>query len=215
MKKTLIVLVTIFFALLVLGCKSTSGSAKPMKVSKKVKQPELIDHKNLKWGKTPPEWVSLERNEIEAMDTYKEKYAFVFESEKSKDLDGAKLWLENFAAPRELSRMISQRVKDVAASAASGTTDGIEKYTKEIVKTVSAAELNGLKKEGDYWILQRYFDPNGEVEGDFYSVLAFYSIPRKTLDGIIATAIKNADAPKNQNEQKVRAAVNRALREEF
>ena len=49
------------------GCatveKSSGGVAKlNVKASK---YPEIIDHKNMKWGKDAPEWVVKEREEIE------------------------------------------------------------------------------------------------------------------------------------------------------
>ena len=111
--------------------------------------------------------------------------------------------------------MITQRIKDVSAAAAAGDKDMIETYMEEVVRSVAKAELHGLKKESDYWIQQRYFTADGEVEGDFYTVLVLYSIPRKTLDKIIADAISGIEKPKTEEEVRARDLVNKALREHF
>ena len=108
-------------ALVMFGCGTTKSAIKINE--SRVKKPEPIDHKNLKWGKAPPEWVSMERDEIEAIDKYQDVYIFKFESEKSKDLEGTQLWLRNFSATTELSKMITQRIKDVSAAAAAGDKD--------------------------------------------------------------------------------------------
>ena len=198
-------------ALIIFGCETTDSAMN----GGSVKKPEMVDHKNQKWGKTPPEWVSMERDEIEAMDKYKDVYIFKFESEKSKDLEGTQLWLRNFSATTELSKMITQRIKDVSAAAAVGDKNALGTYMEEIVRSVSEAELHGLKKEADYWTQQRYFTADGEVEGDFYTVQVLYSIPRRTLDKLIADAINGVEKPKTEEEVRARNLVNKALREDF
>lgn len=221
MKKTISIVLVLSLVTLVFSCKTTKASVKDSEATSNiqnissVKKPEMVDHKNQKWGKTPPEWVSMERNEIEETDKYKDVYIFKFESEKSKDLEGTQLWLKNFSAASELARMVSQRIKDNSAAAAAGDKNSVEGYMEQIVRSFSKTELNGFKKESDYWIQQRYFTPDGEVEGDFYTVVILYSIPRKTLDKLIMDAINGVEKPKTEEELKVRDLVNKALTEDF
>ena len=125
------------------------------------------------------------------------------------------MWLRNFSATTELSKTIAQRIKDVSAAAAVGDKNTLGTYMEEVVRSVSQAELHGLKKESDYWVQQRYFTADGDVEGDFYSVLILYSIPRKTLDRLIADAINGVEKPKTEEEMRARDLVNKALREDF
>jgi len=181
---------------------------------KATKRPEVIDHKNMKWGKEPPEWVSMERDEIEKSGTYGDVYVFKFESEKGKDLEGSQLWLKNFSVASEISRLISQRVQDRAVSASEGNKDQVASFTKELVSIVSQATINGLKKESDYWVLQRYYNADGDAEGDFYSALILYSVPKSILDGIIKEAIKQAnmkEPTKTSEEKDVRETVMKAF----
>ena len=195
-----------------------SGSGNSSKAVSKVRKPEMIDHKNQQFGKEIPEWVSMEQYDIEQLPRYKDVYIFKFQSERSKDLEGAQVWLKNFTSNCEVSRLISQRINDKAVSAASGNSSSLDSYTKELVKLVSEANMNGLKKESDYWTCRRFYKPDGDVEGDFYSVFILYSIPRKTLDGIIKDAIakaNNKDKPKSQEEIDLRNMVNKAMTEDF
>lgn len=180
-----------------------------------VKQPEIIDHKNLKWGTPVPEWVTMERSDIEAMDKYKDFYIFKFETEKAKDLEGAQLWNQNFSAASEISRLVSQRIKDKAASAAAGNKDKAESYTQQLVQIVSQAELHGYKKESEYWVQRRHYTAKGDIEGDFYTIVSLYSIPRNILDKIIADAMNGIEKPKTEDEIKVRSLVDKALQEDF
>lgn len=214
MKRIIKMAACLTLVLSIFGC-GTTGTAVKMNTSSSVKRPEVIDHKNQKWGKTPSEWVAMERNEIEALDQYKDFYMFKFEGEKSKDLEGAQLWLKNFSAASELAKMVSQRIRDVSAAAAAGNKNAVETYLEEVVRSVSATELHGFKKEADYWIQQRYFTPDGDVEGDFYTVLILYSIPRKTLDKLITDAINGIEKPKTEEEIRARDLVHKALREDF
>lgn len=193
---------------------ATAESGKPKLSVKPAKTPETIDHKNMKWGKEPPEWVDMETGDIEKAGTYGDVYVFKFESEKGKDLEGTQIWIKNFSVGSEISRLISQRVQDRAVSAAEGNKDKTVGFTKELVKIVSEATINGLKKESDYWLLRRWFTPEGDVEGDFYSACILYSIPKNILDGIVKEAIKQAnmkEPTKTPEEKDVRETVMKAF----
>ena len=219
MKKNFL-LFSCVLAILIASCATTesAGSGDSSKVVSKARVPEMIDHKNQQFGKEIPEWVSMEQYDIEQLPRYKDVYVFKFESEKSKDLEGAQLWMRNFSVASQISRVISQRIQDKAVSAASGNANKIDSYTKELVKMVSEANMSGLKKESDYWTCRRFFNADGDVEGDFYTVVMIYSVPRKTLDGIIKDAIAKAndkEKPKNQEEIDLRDMVNKAMTENF
>lgn len=204
---------------LYISCETTNEvSNGTAKVSVKGKAPEMIDHKNYQFGKEVPEWVSMEQYDIEQLPKYKDVYVFKFTSERSKDLEGSQIWMKNFTVASEISRLLSQRIIDKAVSAAGGNANAIDGYTKELVKIANESNISGLKKEGDYWTYRRYFKPNGEVEGDFYSTFMLYVVPRKVLDEIIKDALTKAnekEKPKSQEEKDLREMVNKAMTEEF
>lgn len=219
MKKR-VVLFSCVLAILIASCATTESAKKgnSSKVASKSGTPEMIDHKNQQFNKEIPEWVGMEQYDIEQLPRYKDVYVFKFQSDRSKDLEGAKLWMQNFTVASEISRVISQRIRDKAVSAAAGNANKIDEYTKELVKLVSEANMSGLKKESDYWTLRRFFDAEGEVEGDFYTLVMIYSVPRRTLDGIIKDAIAKAndkEKPKSQEEIDLRDMVNKAMTENF
>lgn len=185
------------------------------KISNKVKQPEIIDHKNFKWAKDVPVWVAQEPQELEKSSDYKDVYLFKFESPRSKSLEGAELWTRDFSVPSEMARMVRMRVESKAAAAAAGDKDRIDGYLEDIVKTITDTELSGFKKESDYWVQMRYFDADGKPEADDFTYIALYSISKKTLDRLINDAISGADKikPKTEEERTVRERVKEALKE--
>lgn len=218
MKKLTQVLIGCCVVGLLFSCATTneasSGSANFTPAST-VKRPEIIDHKNLKWGNPPPEWVTKERVDIEAMAQYKDLRIFKFESEKSKDLEGTQLWIKNFNAMSDISREIQTRVRDAAAAAAVGNKDALESYMEQVVTSLSEATINGLKEEGNYWVLRRHFKADGEIEGDFYTVSILYSIPRHVIEELIQRAIDGIAKPKTEEEVKARNLVNQAMLNNF
>lgn len=194
---------------------SCASQQKLGKVSSKVKKPELIDHKNFKWGKDIPDWVAVEVTDLQKKDEWKDLYLFKFESPRSKSLEGAELWTRDFSVPSELARTVKMRIESKAAAAAVGDKDAIEGYIEDIVKTITDTKLSGFKKISDYWIQQRYYDDKQKPAGDDYTYLVLYSIKRDTLDRLINDAISGADEvkPKTEEEARARELVRKALRD--
>lgn len=77
MRRTVFGLVLAALALaLVAGCaskpKGSGATAAPAKVAEPiVRRPDMLDHKNYKWGTQPPEWVTMNVSELEALDKFK------------------------------------------------------------------------------------------------------------------------------------------------
>lgn len=216
MKKAMYIAVGV----LALGMFTACVSQEPQKnglgeVSDSVRKPELIDHKNLKWGKDAPLWVSQEAYELEKESEYKDYYLFKFESPRSKSLEGAELWTRDFSVPSEMARTVKMRVESKAAAAAAGDKDLVTGYIEDIVKTITDTKLSGFKKLSDYWIQMRYFDAQGKPAGDDYTYLVLYRISKDTLDKLIDNAITGADEekPKTEDEKRVRDLVKDALHE--
>lgn len=200
---------------LLASCAGTPKTNGVPEVSPSVKKPELIDHKNLKWGKEVPVWVTIEAQELEKAEEYKDVYLFKFESPRAKSLEGAELWTRDFQVPSEMARTVKMRVESKAAAAAAGDKDKITGYIEDIVKTITDTKLSGFKKVSDYWVQMRYFDAEGKPAGDDYTYLVLYSISKDTLNRLINDAISGADEtkPKTEDEKRVRDLVKDALKE--
>lgn len=218
MKKLTEVLIACCVLGLLFSCATTSESRSDsvnFTPASTVKKPEIIDHKNLKWGNPPPEWVTKDVTDIEAMDRYKDMRIFKIENEKLKDLEGGLMWAKNFSAMSDVSREIQTRVRDASAAAAAGNKDALEGYMEQVVTSISEATINGLKKEGEYWVQRRHFTADGDVEGDFYTVSILYSIPRKVIEQLIQNAIDGIEKPKTEEAVKARDLVNKAMLNNF
>ncbi|MFQ3620854.1 MAG: hypothetical protein SNJ78_07905, partial [Spirochaetales bacterium] len=128
MKKLVFLLVTLAVAFtLVTGCASKPKPkpaepqvSRPAPVQPLVKRPDILDHKNYKWGREPPEWVTMNVDELEKLEKYKDSYVFKFESPRAKDLQGAELWTKNFVANAEIAQQVRNRVQVKFAGAAAG-----------------------------------------------------------------------------------------------
>ncbi|WP_028972539.1 hypothetical protein [Spirochaeta cellobiosiphila] len=166
------------------------------------KRPEIIDHKNYAWGKDVPEWVLMDISELEKLDKYEDVYLFKLESPRGKSLEGLKMWTEDFQAASDVVKMIDTRVRAKFSGAAVGDLDDIEAYMEKVVTSLSEASISGLKKEGDYWVLRRYFTPEGDVDEDAYTYVYLYSIQKDLLDEQIQDAMDGVEA---EPETKVRA----------
>ena len=180
-----------------------------------VRQPELLDHKNFKFGREVPDWVALEASEIEARELYPSSYAFKFESPRAQDLQGAQIWTRNFIATSELAQIVRDRVEVKFAGAVAGDIDLVESYLEQVVQRVSETEFSGYRPVSDYWLQLRYYSADGSVEEDAYTYIVLYTIPKAILDGLIQQSLEGADAeqPASEEERSARALVREAFEE--
>jgi len=208
---------------LVTGCaskpKAKGATAAPAaKVAEPiVRRPDMLDHKNYKWGTQPPEWVTMNVTDLEAMDKYKSDYVFKFESPRAKDLQGAELWTKNFTAAAEIAQQVRNRVQVKFAGAAAGDMNQLGSYMEQVVKSFSDATFTGFKQKDSYWVQMRYYKPDGNVDQDAFTYLALYTIPQATMDELVRKALEEAGQtvkPKTPEEQTARKRVQEAFEKE-
>jgi hypothetical protein len=211
-------------AALFIGCASPPPPPPPPEPEKEetkldeplAKKPDLIDHKNYKWGTQPPEWVTMDVEEIESMDKYEASYVFKFESPRAQNLQGAQLWLDNFQAASQIAQQVSLRVQSKFAGAAAGDMDMLETYMEQVVKTLAEATITGFKKVDDYWVQMRYYKPDGSVDEDAFTYLALYTVPEEILDEMVRNALDNTgEKPDTEEEKTARDRVKEAFDEGF
>ena len=114
---------------------------------------------------------------------------YVYESEKEKDLELARLWIKNHSAPSEVVREIKAFVENKFGSDPNISKDERKMY--DAVRGMAKGNIAGLVREDDYWVLNRYYDANGKVEGDYYTVYVLYSIPQNLWEKNLKQAIKD------------------------
>ncbi len=223
MKKTLwIVTIVAVAALLAMGtaCSSSPESAPEKKdasaeaapAEPDVKRPVILDHENRKWGDPVPEWVKMDGVDLEKQDDYEGQYVFVVESPVSQSLDGAKMAATNFGVMAQVSQMINTRVQNKFSGAQVGDQDSIETYMEQVTKTLSEAQISGLRQERDYWVKQRYFDADGEVEKEAYTVKMLYTIDQAILDELVKSAVDGTE-PETEEAQRAKDLVQGELSE--
>jgi hypothetical protein len=199
------------------GADTTAAtSSEPAISAPAVKQPDMLDHKNFKWGTQPPEWVTMNVDDLEALDKYKNDYVFKFESPVAQNLQGAELWTRNFTANSEIAGQVRTRVQAKFAGAAAGDMNDLGTYMENTVKSLSDATFSGYRQRDSYWVQMRYYKPDGSPDREGYTYLALYTIPRNVLDKLISDALNGAESaekPKTENEKTARDRVKEALAE--
>jgi hypothetical protein len=199
------------------GCGSdgdTNKGTAPTVLSD-VKRPDVLDHKNYAFGRDIPEWVMLEQSEIEELPKYKDVYVFKFE-ESGKSLDGVKMWAQQFSAAATLAQQINNRVQVKVGGANVGDRNETGSYIEMALKSLSDATFSGYKETENYWLQRRYYKADGSVDREDFTYFSLYTIPRKTLDGLIAKALNTSDTqaqPKTENEKAARERVKALLEE--
>lgn len=224
MKRVLFVtvLVALLFSLMA-GCASKPKAKPAVKAAPAelaqpiVRRPDMLDHKNYKWGTQAPEWVTMDVNDLEAMDKYKSDYVFKFESPRAQNLQGAELWTRNFTAAAEIAQQVRNRVQVKFAGAAAGDMNQLGSYMEQVVKSFSDATFAGFRQRDSYWVQMRYYKPDNTPEQDAFTYLALYTIPKTTLDELVRKALDEAGnvvKPKTQEEQTARQRVQEAFGKE-
>ncbi len=176
------------------------------------RRPEMLDHRNYKWGTPVPEWVTMEIDELEQLDQYQGYYVFRFESPRARSLQGAELWTQQFTAQSALTQEVENRVQTRFAGAAAGDLDQVETYMEQVVASVSDATVSGYRRARDYWVKMRYFDPDGNVEEDAYTYVVLYTVPEDTLNRMVQDALdRNDGRVESEEERTVRDRVKEAF----
>lgn len=155
-----------------------------------VKMPDTLDYKGQAYGMSIPDWVMQRPVEMEEMDRYAEKYVFKVESPRSGSQQGAEMYAENMQAFAEVAKLINNRVQSKFSGATVGDRDSVETYMEQVTKSLADAQVSGLRKEDSFWVYRRYYDADGEVEEEAFTVLLLYTIDRGVLDELITSAIE-------------------------
>jgi hypothetical protein len=179
-----------------------------------LKRPDILDHKNYKWGRDVPDWVTMDAVEVEQLEKYEDSYVFKFESPRAQSLQGAELWTKNFTAASQIAQIVQNRVQTKFAGAAAGDIDMLETYMEQVVQSFSDAQFSGYTPEDDYWVQMRYYDEEGEVDEEAYTYVVIYTIEKDVLDEMVQNALENAgEEPDTEEEKSARDRVQEAFAE--
>jgi hypothetical protein len=161
----------------------------------------IIEHKNSTLGGDIPDWTSMDVGALEDDERFEDDFVFRFE-ETGRDLTGVRNIADNMNAPSEVARLISTRVDQVFAGAQVGDQDFVETYFENVVRTLASAEINGLRKYGDFWVLKEYVNADGSSGDREYAYYTLYTIEEDIVDELVERAIDNLDA---ETEEEVTA----------
>ena len=191
-----------------------AGCASPRRARAEFARPTfvIVEHQASALGGDVPDWTTKDIGTLEADPRFEGRYVFRFE-ETGTDLTGVRNVSNNMSAPAEVARLISMRVEQVFAGAQVGDQDFVETYFENIVKTVASAQISGLRKYGEYWVLKEYTTDDGSPGRREYSYYTLYWIDHSRVEDLIERALTGLDA-RTEEEVTARERVRRLLRDE-
>lgn len=187
------------------SCKSV-----PTEMGPKNPASQMVDYKDKKFGKTVPEWVTMEIRELEARAEYADFYVFKFESPRGKSLEGVRSITQNLNAPQQIAQMAGARMKNKAVGASTDTADAVGQAVIRATETLGNVNISGLRREADFWTQDRYFDADGKVTEESFTYYVIYTVARDTMDKIIKAELKKALEGVSAKSAEERDAIKRA-----
>lgn len=208
MNKVVIAIAALALVLAMAGCKSAPDVPPAEFEDANFK---VIEHENSVLGGDIPDWTGKETGELEDDPRFEGSYVFRFQR-TGRDLNGVMTLTDNMDAPSEVARLVSTRVEQVFAGAEVGDQNFVETYFENVVKTVTDAEINGLRKYGDFWVLRQYIEEDGSAGDEEYVYFTLYIIDRTQVDDLIERAITGQPAD-TEEEQTAKDRVREILRD--
>lgn len=157
----------------------------------------VIDHQNLQLGGTIPAWVIEDVGALEASSTFEGKYVFKVEN-FGRDLNGVKTQTNVNYVNTEVARIVQTRVEQKYVEAQVGDQNFVEAYFENLVQVLTAVDVSGLRRYGEYWLLR----VNNQSNEQQYAYYALYTIDKEVLDRQVIAAIEGTPA---QTEEEMTA----------
>jgi hypothetical protein len=199
MRKTAALLAASAALAAVSGCASNKPRVKT----------ETLEEKGTPMGISTPKWVKSfvegRISAVQGLPEYKDKYCIVGQ-ESGVNKQFVLAWADSFSAQQQIGAMIrttigsayTAKAKGSAQSSGGGSSasaqgSGSGSYEQSIDNSINstvAAQYSGAQREGDWWVLQRRYDPDRKgVYSDEYTAYVLYTFPKASLNQQIANAL--------------------------
>lgn len=222
MKKWYILPLIIAALFLVFGCVSEPEKEKEKEPEPEVDRTagptgesaapvEIIDHQ-YRGLKDVPEWVLMDQGELDELPDFKDYYVFK-EFTSGRDLNAVKVWANDFNIASQIGQLVASRIKTQFGGAMVGDVDGAETYFEKIVKTVGEANVGGVRRHAEYWILRRYKNTDGSLKEDVYEYYILVKVPKSEVKKAIDRAF-NQNEPASEEEVRARDHVRDIMEDE-
>jgi len=210
------IVLTTAVVLFFVSCGGAPQPAKPDPVTNPAIQEQevIISYQDKDIGVPIPAWVRTSELDLQNSPDYKDFYVFKF-MEEGQDLRGAQLAAERLQAAPAIASQVNQRVQAKFVGAEVGDRNLMEAYMENVVKSLSDAQLNGLRIQ-NFWTKVRVTDPDGRVR-DVFRVRVLATVPKQTLDTLIRRALDGTERerPLTEGQRAARARVRQAIEEGF
>ncbi|WP_059369519.1 hypothetical protein [Treponema endosymbiont of Eucomonympha sp.] len=199
MRKTAALLAASAALAAVSGCASTKSLTK------------ILEDKGMPMGISTPKWVDSyikgTVSAVQGLPEYKDKYCVIGEASGVNKLL-VLAWADSFSAQQQIGVMIRTTISSAYTAKAKGSAQssggrnsasaqgsGSGSYEQAIdnsINSIVAAQYSGAQREGDWWTLQRNYDPDKKgLYSDEYKAYVFYTFPKSSLNQQVATALRS------------------------
>jgi hypothetical protein len=218
--------ITLFFAAIIAaivlaGCATKGKNMEPLATY------AILDHKGAATGSNRlPEWLTVYLDAggmdtaVEELPQFQGNYCFIGTAE-STNKKFAQTWAANVSGPTLIAAIISTRVENVINSGDNGkeVSDAqkdeatMNRVITSVQNTVQSATFSGARKEGDWWIQIRTYDPDNHsvVRSEEYRAYALYTIESKSLDQQVVLKLQNIIANDKAMSADERATYTRLI----
>jgi hypothetical protein len=186
----------------------------------------ILDHKGAATGTNNiPAWLDtyLETGldtSVEKLSQFRGSYCFIGMAE-STNKKFAQTWAANVNGPTLIAATISTRVENLINSREQGeeivdpqmNEASMNRIINAVQNTVQSATFSGARKEGDWWIQIRIYDPDDHaiVRSEEYRAYALYTIDKKSLDQQVVLKLQNIVANDKAMSADERATYTRLI----
>jgi hypothetical protein len=158
----------------------------------------IVQYKDKDEGAEIPVWASRYLDEdtssVEALNEYNGKYIFIAEN-TGINFRTLQQWAAAFSIDQDFPRKVASRIeKRLLKTAVQYPDDEYGDFFEESVKAASNAHYTGAVREGDFWLLQQYFEEDGiTVSQELYTFLVLISIDKSHMENQILLIFNNLE----------------------
>ncbi|MDR1902095.1 MAG: hypothetical protein LBQ88_07445 [Treponema sp.] len=171
---------------------------------------QIINYQDKDKGVEIPVWVSRYLDEgisgVEALNEYNGRYIFMAEN-TGINVRTLQQWSAAFSLYQDFPRKVASRIeKRLLKAAVNYPDDEYGDFFEESVKAASDAYYTGAVQEGEFWLLQQYFEEDGVTVGqEFYIFLVLISIDKSLMENQILQIINNIDIEHKPTKEQASA----------
>ena len=180
---------------------------------------EILDYRNSASGESIPQWLDYFLDggiaAVEQLEEFENYYVFV-SMNSGNNLNALEQWNTGFSPDLDFPRLAAVRIENRFLHDARSYPDNeYGSYFLALIRSASDALWQGAVRDGDFWLLRRFYDADGVVlNWESYNYFILVKVERDVLTPQITTLLRDVrpEEPLSTDQQR---AVNRVVEQFF